>query len=200
LPAVTNVPIAAIDCETTGVHWRKQIWEAAVIRREPDGVESETSFFIDVDLRDADGIGLSIGRFYDRHPLGREIAGLEDEFPARTYTRAQAAMRIARWTHGAHMIGNVTSFDTIAFERLMRRQSLTPSWHYHLIDVENLAVGYLKGVARMRSNAAENLNRLPWDSDALSALLGVKPPNDEERHTALGDARWALAMWDAVMG
>jgi hypothetical protein len=117
-------------------------------------------------------------------------------------------LKIARWTHGAHMIGNVTSFDTIAFERLMRRQGLLASWHYHLIDVENLAVGYLKGLAkgispstgRLPMAGAEVLSQLPWDSDALSEALGVKPPSDDERHTALGDARWALAMWDAVMG
>ena len=39
----------------------------------------------------------------------------------------------------------------------------------------------------------------PWDSDALSRAVGVNP-DDFDRHTALGDARWAKAMYEAVMG
>lgn len=41
---------------------------------------------------------------------------------------------------------------------------------------------------------------LPWRSDELSRLIGVEPPGEAERHTALGDARWAARAWDAVMG
>jgi hypothetical protein len=40
---------------------------------------------------------------------------------------------------------------------------------------------------------------LPWKSDDLSAQLGVTV-SEEDRHTALGDARWSLAIFDAVMG
>ena len=40
---------------------------------------------------------------------------------------------------------------------------------------------------------------LPWKSDDLSAALGIKV-SDEDRHTALGDARWARAIYDAVTG
>jgi hypothetical protein len=41
---------------------------------------------------------------------------------------------------------------------------------------------------------------LPWDSDALSRLCGVDPPGEVERHTALGDARWAMRLYDAIVG
>jgi hypothetical protein len=28
---------------------------------------------------------------------------------------------------------------------------------------------------------------------------GVKPPTEQERHTALGDTRWAMRLYDAVV-
>lgn len=40
----------------------------------------------------------------------------------------------------------------------------------------------------------------PWRSDDLSRTCGVEPPSDDERHTALGDARWALRWYDAMTG
>lgn len=39
----------------------------------------------------------------------------------------------------------------------------------------------------------------PWDSEAVSRAVGVNP-DDFERHTAMGDVRWAMAIYDAVMG
>jgi hypothetical protein len=39
----------------------------------------------------------------------------------------------------------------------------------------------------------------PWDSEVLSRAVGVDP-NAYERHTALGDARWARDIYDAVTG
>jgi hypothetical protein len=38
----------------------------------------------------------------------------------------------------------------------------------------------------------------PWNSDDLSAALGVTV-SDEDRHTALGDAKWAMRIYNAVM-
>jgi hypothetical protein len=37
------------------------------------------------------------------------------------------------------------------------------------------------------------------DSDALSRACGVEPPTTE-RHTAMGDVRWAIALYDAISG
>lgn len=95
-------------------------------------------------------------------------------------------------THGAHIVGAVPNFDTEVLEALLRENGLTPAWHYHLIDVENLAVGYLNG----RGHGAF---RPPWDSDEISTALGLDPIPDAERHTALGDARWAMRIYDAVL-
>jgi len=60
-------------------------------------------------------------------------------------------------------------------------------------DFETLIAGFLRGQAKP-------VPELPWKSDDLSRLIGVEPPGEDDRHTALGDARWAQRVWDAVMG
>ncbi|MGN0126047.1 MAG: hypothetical protein ACI38R_22625 [Rhodococcus sp. (in: high G+C Gram-positive bacteria)] len=40
----------------------------------------------------------------------------------------------------------------------------------------------------------------PWRSDDLSRACGVEPPTEDERHTALGDARWVKRWYDHIMG
>ena len=64
-----------------------------------------------------------------------------------------------------------------------------PRWHYHLIDVEALAIGFL---------AAKGTRfDLPWDSDDLSRAVGVEPL--EARHEALYDALWAKQIYETVV-
>lgn len=41
---------------------------------------------------------------------------------------------------------------------------------------------------------------LPWDSRALSLYVGVNPDDFKPAHSALTDARWAKACFEAVMG
>jgi hypothetical protein len=57
-----------------------------------------------------------------------------------------------------------------------------------------MAAGFL---ARERST---DLAAPPWRSEELSRAVGVDPPEAAERHTALGDARWAMRLYDVVMG
>jgi len=115
------------------------------------------------------------------------------------------AEALARILDGAHLVGAVPSFDAAFLEPFLRRHGQAACWHYHLIDVEALAVGYLAGrwtQARADGMAAEAgpfVVPMPWDSDALSSAIGIAV-SDEDKHTALGDARWAKAMYDAVLG
>ena len=199
-------PICFIDTETDGVHPGRKIWEIALIRRDDQG-EHEQSFYVEIDLSTADPFGLQVGRFYDRHPLGLTITrsghplnwnvSLRDPqgLPSSTklYTRERAAQIVARMTHGAHLVGAVPNFDTEVFDRLLRDHGLCPSWHYHLQDVETLAIGYLRGQGKP-------VPKLPWSSDELMEAIGVEKPAEDERHTALGDARWAMRTYDKVMG
>ncbi|MBW0275027.1 hypothetical protein ATM97_27890 [Nocardia sp. MH4] len=203
---MSTTPIVFLDTETDGVHPGRKVWEIAMIRRDEQG-ERDTSFFVDIDLSTADPFGLKVGRFYDRHPQGRDLAGIDDDqgdpwSPNNAWHPELAAREVARWTHGAHIVGAVPNFDTECLAAMLRRHRLTPAWHYHLIDIEALAVGYLHGGGRtdvMPREARETL-ALPWKSDDLSRAIGVEPPTEEERHTAMGDARWAMRVYDAITG
>jgi hypothetical protein len=197
-----SAPLCFLDIESDGVHPGRKPWDVAIIRREPDGTETEWQAFVDIDLNAADPFGLRVGRFYDRHPLGRYLSsppGSDMPNPSAIEFRRsggvisgyEAARLVARYTHGAHIVGAVPNFDTETLDPLLREHGLAPAWHYHLIDIEALAVGFLAGRGEPVAP--------PWKSDDLSLALGVKPTPEDERHTALGDARWAMRVYDAVM-
>lgn len=214
-------PIVFLDTETTSLRPDRKAWEVAMIRRDDDG-ERETQFYVDVTLEEADPVSLRIGGYYDRHPLGKATSGLgECEEPTFTtgdplvlgsfLEEVAAARVVAAWTHGAHLVGAVPAFDAEVLARLLRDNWLCPGWHYHLIDVETLAVGWLARkfgedakIAAVPDAVAVQMKRAefepPWDSETLSLALGVEPPDEDERHTALGDARWAARIYDQVLG
>ena len=194
-------PIVFIDTETTGIHPGRKVWEVAMIRRDEDG-DTETAFFVDVDLTDADPFGLNVGRFWERHPRGRWLSGRTGELRMLdSWTPLDAAIVVSQKTHGAHLVGAVPNFDAETLAPLLREHNLIPSWHYHLVDVEALAVGYLEGQAEAgRQEVDESITSgvaLPWNSNDLSRAVGVDPEGFD-RHTALGDAKWARAIYDAV--
>jgi len=184
--------LAFVDTETTGVHPGRLVWEVAVIRREPDGTEKVLNVQVHgVDLSEADPFGLKVGGFYDRY------LGLSQPAGVRCKPEAEVARLVERATRGAHVVGVVPNFDTEVLDVMLRRHRLIPAWHYHLIDVEALAVGYLSGRAEHEGYTPITL---PWKSDELSRACGVEPPSEDERHTALGDARWAMRWYDAIRG
>ena len=206
-----------IDTETTSLRPDRRAWEIGLIVRNVARPEREHQWFIrteDLDLGNADLMSLNIGRYYERHPEMRGMAN-------RLSSEAEVLAEVEKLTRGAHLVGAVPNFDADVLGTRMRAHGICPSWHYHLIDVEALAVGYLNG-RRARQNEivdgyplendgkeAPGLVRwnspgpwdvpLPWKSDDLSATLGIKV-SDEDRHTALGDAKWARAIYDAVTG
>ena len=200
-------PIVFIDTETTSLRPDRRAWEVGMIRRaDHRDADQETSFFIhidDIDLPNADPFALDVGRFWQRHPqavtdarVGYEVHDFEDTsmwstLRGEVLDAGTAAQVVRLWTHGAHLVGAVPSFDAEVLAALLRDNWLTPTWHYHLIDVENLAVGWLAG------RGATVLP--PWKSADLSRMVGVDAATDEERHTALGDARWAARIFDRVM-
>lgn len=186
-------PLAFIDTETTGVHPGRLAWEIAFIRRDEVGERSRVIQISDVDLSNADPFGLKVGGFYERHhQYGRE----RDE-DVLYMTEADAAAFVEEWTRGAHLVGAVPDFDARTLDPMLRRHGLIPAWHYHLIDVEAMAVGWLFGKYPIGAGA---VCEPPWKSDDLSRACNVEPPSDDERHTALGDARWAMRWYDAMTG
>lgn len=207
-----TAPLCFIDTETDGLHPDRKVWEVAMIRRDERG-ERAAQFFVEVDLSTADPMGLKIGRFYDRHPLGRRIAGhhleandagqYEQDGMPNVYSEIDAALMVAEFTHGAHLVGAVPNFDAEVLANLLRDNRLTPSWHFHLIDVEAMAVGYLEAmrIHGVGENGADAESvTLPYRSDELSLACGVTPPTDDERHTAMGDTVWVQRWYDVMTG
>jgi len=186
-------PLCFIDTETTSLRPDRRAWEIAVIARPASGPDVEHIWLIDadhLDLGNADLTALRIGRFFERHPQYRpdrepDLGDVQDEIDALAEVEAV--------TRGAHLVGAVPSFDADTLGARMRANGICPSWHYHLLDFETLIAGYMAGMGKP-------LPSLPWRSDDLSRLIGVEPPGEDERHTALGDARWAARAWDAIMG
>jgi hypothetical protein len=198
-----SAPICFIDTETTSLRHDRRAWEIGIIARASDGSETEHHWFVsvrDLDLGNADPFSLKIGRFYERHPGADDMADPWDS------CEQNVLGEVERVTRSAHLVGAVVSFDAEVLGARMRENGILPSWHYHLIDIEALAVGYLSGSPAYGASGAgskrqetRDLITPPWKSDDLSAVLGITVPEDE-RHTALGDARWARAIYDAVMG
>ena len=195
-----------LDTETTSLRPDRRAWDIAIIAREPGRPDVEHYWLIDereLDLGNADPMALKIGRFSERHPnyrLDRESTGTDTE------SEYDALRLVEAITRGAHLVGAVVSFDADVLGTRMRANGICPSWHYHLIDVEALAIGYLSASAAfgqspsgIKRQEIRDLITPPWKSDDLSAALGITVSEDE-RHTALGDARWAMRIYDAVMG
>jgi len=212
--------VCFVDTETTGLDPElHEIWEVALIT--PD--DYRHVWQLPVDLGRADPMALKINGYRSRRAVEE---GLTDH-----WTFASA---FARLTDGLHLAGAVISFDEERLRKLLRANGQCPMWHYHLIDVEALAAGWLAG-RRVAWNAADlrtktaacrfgmmntedgpsnyclehpwtnhELNesptgaKPPWKSEALSRAVGVDP-RDFDRHTALGDALWARAIYSAVI-
>ncbi|WP_216651520.1 hypothetical protein [Actinomadura litoris] len=199
---MTKSRIAFVDTETTGLSLDDDIWEFAAIIREPDGTEHEHHMFIQHDYAKCSALPEP---FLSDHRA--RFAPGEAAKP-----QAKAAREIAEILSGhPHIVGAVPNFDTERIAILLRRHGLEPGWHYHLIDVEAMAVGWAHGVFRQCADqlAARGLphdvvdqgptlvTALPWNSDLLSGALGVDP-GAFDRHTAMGDVRWVRAQYDAM--
>jgi DNA polymerase III epsilon subunit-like protein len=171
-----SAPVVFVDTETTGLDpERHEVWEVAIIaEREVLDARIKPKA-----LREADPGALRITRFYER--VAEVGAGAF--FAQRS--RTEIARDIAELTANKHLVGAVPSFDARFLEAFLRSEGFTPAWHYHLVDVETLAAGRF-GL------------KPPWDSDAVSAALGIEPPANQ--HVAMADAEWARALYTAVLG
>lgn len=208
---MTTAALAFVDTETTGLDpVRHEVWEVALILRKPGRPDEELLWQLPVNLARADLIALNIGRFHERR---WPAAATDPELGWRSPEQAAAlngkwrrsggdtcvneqdmtewAARFMNLTWGAHIVAAVPDFDSRRLGDLLLRHGATPAWHYHLVDVETLAAGYLAGSGQASAQP-------PWESDDLATALGVDVA-EEDRHTALGDARMARAIYDRVL-
>lgn len=180
-----------VDTETTGLDpTRHELWEIAVI--EEDGTEYE--WRMPPNLAKADPGALRVNHYYDRIEAVRQelrksravtLADAEYKFFDGRTARVIAG-EVAVLLANKQIVGSVPDFDAAFLAPFLRANGQAPAWHYHLVDVETLAAGWL-GLAP------------PWDSDEITKRLGIESP-EGLKHTALGDARWAKAIYDRVLG
>lgn len=177
--------IAFVDTETLGLHPdRHAIWELGLVLYDEDRGQVLSRHLwqpslTDEELERGDPIGMEIGRFAQRRWPENDLCSKRDMMRG-----------FIRLTEGAHLAGAVVSFDEERLRRLAEQLGLSHGWHYHIIDVEAVAIGALA--------ARSQLPSLPWKSDDLGQALGVTVA-DEDRHTALGDAEWALRMYRSAV-
>ena len=191
---MTTTALAFIDTETTGLDPdRNPIWEVAVI---VDGIEHvwQVAHHQDLPIVAERGRPPVLGQWVSQWVI--DNTGYGTRYNATTALEPwESVDRFAELVDGRHLVGMVPSFDEERLRRMHDRELGKTTgrypWHYHLIDIEAVMVG--AHVARFGVPPA-----LPWDSGELSRSVGVEPPSGDDRHTALGDARWARDVWDAV--
>lgn len=175
-----------MDTETLGLHPEAPVWEFAAIRRAPSGAEQQFHCFIDhYPFPWADDLPK---QFLDDYRARYD--------PEKAIRQWDAVAMIRKATAGATIVGAVPNFDTERLARMRRRVNpadVEDCWHYHLVDVENLIVGYIAG------GGAVAVPPPPWSSNDLSLAVGVDPELFD-RHTAMGDVLWVRAQYDRVMG
>lgn len=201
-------PLAFVDTETTGLDPRTHdVWEIAVIRRDQDS-EVERQWQVRPNLDAADSEALNVNRFGERFtvPDGWDAIEVLDGPPLRL-TLSEFLFDFQDFIAGCVMVGSNPAFDDTFLKKLLWANNRKVTWHYRTIDIATLAAGALYGRAsewtRKDCDAAwyskvANAIGWPWKSYQVSRHVEVEPPAKDVAHTALGDARWARDVWDAV--
>ena len=192
---MTNPPIVSLDTETLGLAVHHPIWELALIRREPDGAQVEHHWYVHHDdLAGDPDLPESFRADYE--------ARYDKSAAILPHDLATILRHLLRPIDGQQpiLIGSNPSFDA---ERIGYQiaDDLPDLWHYRAVDVATLAAGWIAGrrsAERVVTGPHEGVLAPPWKSDDLAATIGVAA--GPHRYTAVADARWALAVWDSVMG
>lgn len=180
-----------LDTETTGLGDYDEIWEFGAVRREPDGTERVLHLFLQHDVAKCTMLPEKyLADHQRRFPASHAV-----DWSPEVVSQFDAAELIDEFLQGRpHIVGAVPSFDLPRIERLAITwiEDWTRPWHHHIIDVETVALGWLNGRGIP--------THPPYRSDDLAAACWVEPPPQGERHTAMGDVRWVMRWYDAMIG
>ena len=169
--------VVFLDTETTGLHEGAEVWDLALDMDDKAG----QWFFKPEVWWSVDASALKIGHYYERT---KDFRNSDWSDPSLVLPGLAARLQ------GRHIVGSVPNFDETRLKPFFRDFNAVLTTHYHLVDIENLIVGY--------AAAKGYFIDLPWKSDDLSRLIGVEPPNDETRHTAAGDVAWVKEQFIAI--
>lgn len=204
--------LCAVDVETSGTDpARHHAWDIAVVALGPDEEgRSEHQWFIKPTLATADPYALRVGHYYERtaglNPPGSRKQGAKWSDPVK------AAAELAQLLDGATLVGHNVPFDADFIGAFLRRQAQILTADYHLVNVADLVRGYIAGQRRackaaqlnaaIRREPVAGWNPPEWPAGRhladMAEAVGVDPAGYEQ-HTALGDARLAMAVYQAVM-
>lgn len=205
-------PLAFIDTETTGLDVdHHDAWEIAVIHRRPGHDDAEYLWQIRVSLAEADPTALDINNYNQRFavPDGEHVVRVatDDMRADHAVTSGDMMLDLMAVLDGSVLVGSNPAFDERFLTKLFSGAGVTPAWHYRTVDIATMAAGHLYGQAHALTRQhcdAEAYGRIDalladgWRSYDLSRQMGVEPPAKGEAHTALGDARWARNVYDAI--
>ncbi|NUP46168.1 MAG: hypothetical protein HOW97_02470 [Catenulispora sp.] len=195
-----KAPLAFVDTETTHLSAELgEVWEVAIILRDGDGdgehVWQFTPRTIDAEIH---GEALRIGRFEERFavPDGCTAAYTADG-DIDPMTRDDAITEITATLSGAVLVANNAAFDDRHLRKLLDLREEEQPWCHRPTCIMARAEGYLWAtdphwMAEQEAAVGQVSSRV------LSRRLGVEPPGGDVAHTALGDARWVMAVHDAI--
>jgi hypothetical protein len=195
--------VVVLDLETTGLEPAQghEPWEYGLIVRDPGQPNTEHLWRTMPDLSKADPEALAKNRFHEHAQkmhatwspgLTFDLAVTEEPPPWGWSDPGTLARQIAGIIDGAAVVGANPGFDVERFLRpWLARHGEAYTAHYRPLCVT--AMGYAWLCAR---GLAGGLS-WPLNSNEVSQRLGVDP-GGYDRHTALGDCRWAAAQLDVV--
>ena len=205
-------PIAFLDTETVTLETGPDVvWEIGLITRDPGRPDTEWRFQLRPNMKRADPESLRISGFEERYELaGRRAQAvgwspLNGGQPA-TMTYGALALSLHSLLSGRSVFGICPSFDTERLGLFLAKQwgggaGFREPWHYQPHDVEDEVAGYLRALHRSAPQPTwgSEVFAVPRPTELLCQAVGVDPA-DYELHTALGDARLARDLHDAVHG
>jgi DNA polymerase III epsilon subunit-like protein len=201
-----------LDTETTSLDERNgEVWEIGAIVRDPGEDDVEHLWQIRPNLEVANPTSLRISRYYERIQVESRLPAVvqldSNGNHLTTMSAAKLAGILAPMVDDGHVIGAVPDFDFRFLRKFLQDHGQCWTAHYHLIDIENLAIGYIRGLFAQADDNADHrgigalvdlVETLPWKYVNLCKAFGLFP-DQYNAHTAIGDARLVRDLYDKIL-